>query len=230
MAINLRRTDSSSHVGSIGQTETPRKTGKVDDGYGMTQTESTSARAGRGAGARSNPLTAIKDFFTKTIPNFFKSLFGGGQAPGATPQQAAGSSEGLARTQAMTKRERVDLSGYKDSHTLADAVLNNTDPKITAAAEYYVRNVAFAAENLDFLRAVQDYKAHPTPEKAQEIMDEFIGDRSQQNVNVYEDGVRTTNANIASGRFDGSEFDLAFGRARDNLADAMRAFEAYNKA
>jgi hypothetical protein len=107
--------------------------------------------------------------------------------------------------------------------------LDRTDPKVAAAAEHYVRNVAFAAENLDFLRAVQDYKAHPTAEKAQEIMDEFIGDSSRQNVNIYEDGVRTTNANVASGRFDGSEFDVAFGRARDNLAEAMRAFQDYNK-
>lgn len=74
----------------------------------------------------------------------------------------------------IERQTTMDLGKYdRDTNRMLQAAIDGTDQPLTEAFEAFGKK-SMTSENLDFLRAVTDYRQKPTAEKAQAIVDEFI--------------------------------------------------------
>lgn len=74
----------------------------------------------------------------------------------------------------IERQTTVDLGKYdRDTSRMLQAAIDGTDPPLTEAFEAFGQK-SMTSENLDFLRAVSDYRREPTAEKARAIVDEFV--------------------------------------------------------
>jgi hypothetical protein len=208
MSVQLNRGVSGSI--SIERTDRSGSVGQASNEYGISQSESSGTRATDGAGARRGPLDAIKSFF-KAVGNFFKNLFSGGGAGAPTTAQTT-----TTQTTGPGRGDRFDVSPYRregtagfDTGRMMRDVLEGTNPDLDRAFTAYCKG-RYSDESLDFLKAVHAYKSDPTPEKAQEIVDEFI------------DGDRRVNPH------DKDDFtQIMFRQAKERLADGAAPVDAF---
>lgn len=116
----------------------------------------------------------------------------------------------------------VDPGRYRDvsSHDMLDAAVSGADPALTTAFEKYAAK-KYTSESFDFLRAVHDYRAAPSAEKARQIVDTFFdGGRREVNTSdrdgpeVFEEARHALMASPA----DRQAFDKVFESVSDLFA------------
>jgi hypothetical protein len=169
----------SSQVGLAPQVPT-----KASNEHEITATKSAGPRAAHGAAGGPSIFKAIGNFFS-SIGNKIASFFHGL----VTPRAATPPAPPLTASTVMTR------------------ALDGSDPNFTADFRAFLKT-KMAEENLDFLLAVNEYETNPTPEKAKEIVANFVD--CQRPINPSSNNAETM-----------------FSAAKDLLTDESRAPRAF---
>lgn len=129
----------------------------------------------------------------------------------------------------IERQTTVDLGKYaRDNHRMLQAAVDGTDPPLAEAFEAFGKK-SLTSENLDFLRAVGDYRQEPTAEKAQAIVDAFIDGSQRVNPTDRDDDAdilfRSVKQTLQRDGADPTAFDDVYDRVFEMTAlDVMTKF------